>query len=171
MKLVIGAFMTIGVMQGAVAADTITFTGAVDSNTCTVDVGSSASPKITLPTVGAGSLTAAGKTAGATPFSINIKGCSQTADDVAVRFTAHNPDGANLGVSSATGSATNISIQLLNGSAGSSPLVFNNGIATTAKQTTSSGTTTYNMTAQYYAKDQVTAGSVTAVADYEVIYP
>ncbi|MCL9676754.1 hypothetical protein L2096_11055 [Acinetobacter sp. ACZLY 512] len=86
-------------------------------------------------------------------------------------FTAHNPDGANLGVSSATGSATNISIQLLNGSAGSSPLVFNNGIATTAKQTTSSGTTTYNMTAQYYAKDKVTAGSVTAVADYEVIYP
>ncbi|MCL9676755.1 fimbrial protein [Acinetobacter sp. ACZLY 512] len=86
MKLLIGAFMTIGVMQGAVAADTITFTGTVDSNTCTVDVGSSASPTITLPTVGAGSLTAAGKTAGATPFSINIKGCSQTADDVAVRF-------------------------------------------------------------------------------------
>ncbi|CAG67096.1 MULTISPECIES: fimbrial protein [Acinetobacter] len=170
-KLLMGVMLTLGIMQAATAADTITFTGTIDSNTCTVNVGNSASPTITLPTVGAGSLTTAGNTAGATPFSINITGCTSTADDVAVRFTAHNPDGTNLGVSTGENTATNISVQLLSGSAGSSALVFNNGIATTAKQATASGTATYNMTAQYYAKGKVEAGTVTAVADYEVIYP
>ncbi|WP_343595756.1 fimbrial protein [Acinetobacter sp.] len=170
MQILTGVMVILGAAQIANAADTITFTGTIDSNTCTVDVGGTTSSTITLPNVGAGSLTAAGKTAGATPFSINIKGCGTTADDVAVRFVAHNPDDTNLGLDSSS-TAANVSIQLLKGSAGSSSLDFTNGVAETDKQTTASGTATYNMTAQYYAKGAVTAGTVMAVTDYEVIYP
>ncbi|ESK55311.1 hypothetical protein F990_01952 [Acinetobacter tjernbergiae DSM 14971 = CIP 107465] len=103
-------------------------------------------------------------------ISFNISGCSTTADDVAVRFAAHNPDGANLGLTPAS-TATGVSVQLLSGSAGSSPIVFNTGIATSATATTSGGSAAYNLTAQYYAKAAAAAGSVTAVTDYEVIYP
>ena len=169
-KILMGGFIALGAMNLATAAETITFQGTIDSNTCAVNVGGTASPTITLPTVGVASLDSVGKTAGATPFTINISGCSTTADDIAVRFSAHNPDGANLGITPAS-TATGVSVQLLSGSAGSSPIVFNTGIATSATSTTSGGSATYNLTAQYYAKAGATAGSVTAVTDYEVIYP
>ncbi|GAA5001181.1 fimbrial protein [Acinetobacter puyangensis] len=163
------ALIAAGVANMAMAANTITFQGTVDSNTCTVNVGGSANPTVTLPTIGVGSLTATGNTAGATPFTINITGCDAgTADDVAIRFAAHNPDGTNLG---STGTATNVAVQLLDGSAGSSPITFTTGIAQTSGKTTSNGTASYDLTAQYYADAAATAGTVLAVTDYEVIYP
>lgn len=169
-KLFVGALIALGATNVAMAAETITFQGTIDSNTCTVGVGGTASPTVTLPTVGVASLDSVGKTAGATPFTINISGCSATADDVAVRFSAHNPDGANLGLTPAS-TATGVSVQLLSGSAGSTPIAFNTGIATSATATTASGSAAYNLTAQYYAKAAAGAGSVVAVTDYEVIYP
>lgn len=168
-KLLLG-MVVFSVANLVMAAETITFKGTIDSNTCTVDVGGAASPTVTLPTVGVASLNATGKTAGATPFTINISGCSSTGDDIAVRFSGHNPDGANLGLGAGS-TATNVSVQLLDGSAGSTPIEFNSGVATSTKKTTSNGSASYNLTAQYYAKDVAGAGAVVAMTDYEIIYP
>lgn len=163
------ALIAAGVANMAMAANTITFTGTVEANTCTVNIDGNTNPTVTLPTVGVGSLTATGNTAGATPFTISITGCEAgTTDNVAVRFAAHNPDGTNLG---STGSATNVAVQLLNGSAGSTPITFTTGIAQTAAKTINNGTASYDLTAQYYANAAATAGTVLAVTDYEVIYP
>lgn len=169
-KVFMGALVALGATNIVMAAENITFQGTIDSNTCTVDVGGTASPTVILPTVGVASLNSLGKTAGPTPFMINISGCSSTADEVAVRFAAHNPDGANLGLTPAS-TATGVSVQLLNGSAGSTPIAFNTGIAASDTKTTSNGSASYNLTAQYYAKAVAGAGSVIAVTDYEVIYP
>lgn len=169
-KTLAGLLVTLSMAQMAIAAETITFQGAVDSNTCSVNVNGNSSPTVTMPTVGVASLDTMGKTAGATPFIVDITGCSTTADDIALRFVAHNPDDANLGLTPAS-TATNVSVQILNGAAGSTPIAFNGGIAQSATQTTDNGTATYDLTAQYYAKSAAGAGSVTAVADYEVIYP
>lgn len=169
-KFLTMALITLGTANLTVAAETITFVGTIEANTCTVDVGGTASPTVTLPTVGIGDLNAAGDTAGATSFTVNLSGCSTIADDVAVRFAAHNPEGANLGVN-ASSTASNVAVQLLNGNAGGNPIVFSGGIGVSEQTTTSGGTATVPLTAQYYATGATTAGSVTAVADYEVVYP
>ncbi|USA47465.1 type 1 fimbrial protein [Acinetobacter sp. C26M] len=169
-KFLTVALVTLGVANVSMAAETITFIGTIESNTCAVNVGGTASPTVTLPTVGTGDLTVSGDTAGATPFTVNLTGCSATADDVSVRFAAHNPNGTNLGVNAAS-TAGNVAVQLLNGSAGGNPIVFTGGIGISAQTTTSGGAASVPLTAQYYATGATTAGSVTAVADYEVIYP
>src|SRR5690606_11398524 len=67
------------------AADgTITFVGQVTDKTCTIATPGGVNQVVTLPTVSRATLGAAGATAGRTPFSINLTGCS--AGDVATYF-------------------------------------------------------------------------------------
>ncbi|WP_371972093.1 fimbrial protein [Acinetobacter sp. AL9] len=170
LKHLLLAGIAAGAANMAMAVETITFQGDIAANTCTVQVNSQASPTVTLPTVGTVDLGSSGKTAGATPFTVNLIGCVATADDVQVRFVAHTEAGANLGLDS-TSTAGNVVVQLLEGYAGGSPINFSGGVAVTSRKTTESGAASFPLTAQYYATGVASAGTVQAIADYEVIYP
>ena len=171
LKHVLLAGIAAGAANMAMAVETITFQGEVLANSCIVKVNGQASPTVTLPTVGTADLNAAvGDTAGATPFTIDITGCSVGPNDIKVRFVAHTEAGANLGLDG-TSTATNVVVQLLEGYAGGNPIVFSGGIGETSTVQGVSGSVSIPLTAQYYSTGTVTAGLVTAIANYEVIYP
>ena len=170
LKHVLLAGIAAGAANMAMAVETITFQGEVLANSCIVQVNGEASPTVTLPTVGTADLGSLGKTAGATPFTVDLTGCDTTADDVQVRFVAHTEAGANLGLDTSS-TATNVVVQLLEGYAGGTAIDFSGGVAVTSTKTTASGAASFPLTAQYYSTGTVTAGLVTAIANYEVIYP
>lgn len=171
LKHLLLAGIAAGAANMAMAVETITFQGEVLANSCIVQVNGQTSPMVTLPTVGTADLNAAvGDTAGATPFTIDITGCNVGPDDIKVRFVAHTEAGANLGLDG-TSTATNVVVQLLEGYAGATAIVFSGGIGETSTKTTASGAASFPLTAQYYSTGTVTAGTVKAIANYEVIYP
>lgn len=156
------------------ANNTVKFLGEVSTQTCTVDInGISSNPMILLPTVPASALAVQGGTAGATKFTVNLTGCTSegTATTIKTVFLANNVTAnGNLGN---TGSATDVSINLLD-SNGSTPLDFTSGFATTSAMTLASGatSTSQELTAQYYAEStSVSAGSVITSAQYAITYP
>jgi major type 1 subunit fimbrin (pilin) len=172
---------------------TITFNGQVVTSSCTVKVnGNSEDASIILPTVSSQYLSQLGDTAGATRFTIGLSGCTvitganPDVTTVKTRFSARNVDGTNLANTAGTTPATNVAIQLLEdtgvvGSTANTALDFTTGFADSTSKTwseiipdpdgTGDGTATFPFVVQYYANnDQVGAGKVTAIVDYEIIY-
>lgn len=152
----------------ASAADgTISISGTVNAATCTVNGGGNVT--VTLPTVSTTALTAAGVTAGATAFSIQLSGCT-----VGVARAYFEP-GSTIDPASGrlnnTGSATNVQVQLLNSNlsainlaGGSIATQGSNSIATVA------GANNLNYYARYYATDAVGAGGVATSVNYTIVY-
>ncbi|HHD7462690.1 TPA: fimbrial protein [Klebsiella oxytoca] len=160
------------------AADgTITINGKITDTTCTISVdGGSNDATVTLPTVSASSLAATGQTAGATPFTISLSGCSGTSLNTA---STYFEPGAYVDSSTgrlnidttASDAATNVQVELLNADmnaivAGASVANGQNDVPVDI----SSGSGTLNYFAQYYATDASTAGSVTTQVDYTMTY-
>lgn len=157
------------------SANTVQFKGEVSTQTCSVNInGNESNPVVLLPTVAASTLATAGTATGATTFTVNVTGC--TLDDenstaIKTVFAGNNiTSNGNLGN---TGTASNVSIQLLDSDA-TTPLSFSSGsVATTSAMTLASGatSTSQTLTARYYAEATgVTAGSVTATAQYAITY-
>lgn len=146
--------------------------------TCTVTAGNNQT--VTLPTVDTSQLAASAKTAGMTPFSIDITGCPNgfsVASNIFSGGTVDNSTG-NLSNTTATnrGGARNVEVQLLNG-AGSSLNGALNLSKTNSAANQNSGTfpvnnnaVTLNYYAQYYATAAATAGLVTASINYTITY-
>lgn len=180
MKLKLVA-LTLIAFSGAAFADsanTVQFKGEVSTQTCSVNInGNESNPVVLLPTVAASTLATAGTATGATTFTVNVTGC--TLDDenstaIKTVFAGNNvTSNGNLGNTTGTGAATNVSIQLLDSDA-TTPLSFSSGsVATTSPMTLASGatSTSQTLTARYYAEATgVTAGSVTATAQYAITY-
>ena len=70
------------------AADgTITFTGQITSQTCTISGnGAGKNLTVTLPTVSTSALATAGTTAGRTPFNIALSNCTPNSGNVSTYF-------------------------------------------------------------------------------------
>jgi major type 1 subunit fimbrin (pilin) len=169
-KHVLAALVAAGVSNAAMAVNTITFTGVVDAQTCTVAVGGSANPTVTLPTVGASELAALGNTAGATPFTVDVTGCTAGPDNVSIRLTTGSP--ATNGTLTNTGSASNVAVQLVDSGLGGSAIDLTSGIATVVSNLPNGVTSTsHNFAARYYATGAAGAGTVSATVNYELIYP
>ncbi|CAE6871110.1 Major fimbrial subunit SMF-1 [Paraburkholderia aspalathi] len=164
--------------SAAHAADgTITFTGRISASTCTIaGDGGSASFTVALPTVSASTLSSTGKTAGRTPFTIVLSGCSPTTGTVHTFFesgaTTDTASGRlNLSAAAAgSTNATNVQIQLLNSdasiiSAGSADSTQNSLSASIA-----SGSATLRYFAQYYATGAATAGGANTLVTYTMSY-
>lgn len=159
----------------AMAADgTITITGAVTDTTCNVAVnGGSANATVVLPTVSASTLAAAGNTAGTTPFSIALTGCTGITLNTARTWfeTGSNVDTVT-GRLNSTGSATNVQVELLNSA--QNPIVAGGTPGSTTQNDVpvdiSSGSGTLNYYARYYAKGPSAAGSVATQVDYTIVY-
>lgn len=150
----------------------------ITTPTCTITAGNNQT--VTLPTIDTSQLTAAGKTAGMTPFSIAITGCPDGVDVASNVFnngTVSNTTG-NLTntITTGNGGAKNVQVQLLNGP-GSSLSGALNLSKTSSAAAQNSGTfdvvnnaVTLNYYAQYYAAAAVTAGAVSVSIKYNITY-
>lgn len=156
---------------GAHASDgTITFTGNITSSTCTVTPASK-TLVVTLPSVVASSMTAAGQTAGATQFAINVTGCTGADTSANAFFENSTNTNATGGRLKNTGSAGHVEIQIL--AVDGSPVNLA-GVTGSQNQagpaTIASGAATQVFTARYYATGAVTAGNVASIVTYSMVY-
>jgi major type 1 subunit fimbrin (pilin) len=169
--------------QAARATDgTITITGAINAVTCKVGTGSPNNVAVVLPTVSNTAFTGAGSVAGSTGFNIVVSGCATSQTSATTYFENGATDSTDGNLKNAGGTATNVEVQLLNGSGGS--LAAGSVIALNAPAATqnssvytlvTSGTTkgvTLNYYAQYYATAATapTAGTVSTTVQYSMIY-
>lgn len=108
------ATLSLSYVTAANANNTVKFMGEVSTQTCAVDInGVSSNPIVLLPTVPASSLSTQGLTAGETTFTVNLTGCTSESSATTVKtvFVGYNvTSNGNLGN---TGSATDVSIRLL----------------------------------------------------------
>lgn len=142
----------------------VTFT----ASTCTVST-SSQNLVVTLPPVLTSSLTGAGTTAGTTPFSINLTGCTSNRNLSATLNTNTPYAGANGVIAPTTGSgyAGNVGIRLLQPD-GANPVTFGTAFPV---GTTNGANFTFNLYAQYYqTTSPVSPGKVQATATYTLTY-
>lgn len=158
---------------GAHAADgTITFTGNLTAQTCTIAGNSSAANfTVALPTVSASSLAAAGATAGRTPFNIALTGCAQNSGNVHTFFEQGptiDPTTGNLFVN--TGGATNVEIGLQNSDLSKIALNQPDAAQNSKSVAISSGSATLNYYAQYVATGVATAGAANSSVMYTMSY-
>lgn len=164
----------------AMAIDgTITINGQITDTTCTIAVdGGSNDATVTLPTVSVSALPDLGATAGATPFNIALTGCSGTALNTA---STYFEPGAYVDTvtgrlnidTTVSGAASDVQVELLNANreaivAGASVTTGQNDIPVDI----STGSGTLNYYAQYYATAATgaTAGAVTTMVDYTMVY-
>ncbi|MBC2666812.1 type 1 fimbrial protein [Novosphingobium flavum] len=165
------ALLVFAYAPAAYASDgTITFSGAVTASTCTVKLnGGSASGTVTLPTVSTSALPSTGSTAGSTPFTLDISGCTFTG---ATAVTAYFEAGANVngttGRLTNTGGASNVELQLYLGSNYASKVAAGQSNQNAATPLTGNGQLRYGV--EYYATGAATAGSVASTVTYSLIY-
>ena len=157
------------------AADgTITINGQVTAKTCTVNAAKGKDFTVTLPTVSQSVLAAAGDTAGRTPFTINLTGCTASSK-VATYFEPGATVDFNTGrLNNASGTATNVQVQLLgsNNTAIAVLAAGAGGVQANSQLVDVSGTGSadLNYYAQYYATGASTPGNVATSVKYTIIY-
>ncbi|HEX7349199.1 MAG TPA: type 1 fimbrial protein [Rhodanobacteraceae bacterium] len=165
----------------AFAADgTITINGQVVSATCNISFNggtAAAAPvngTVTLPPVSTTTLGAPGDTGGAMPFSVGISGCTDEAGKTMVAvFSGNNINTTDGNLTTATGGASNVEVQLANAASPTTGLKLNLGEGNqgvTGATVDSSGNATASFIAQYYATGAATAGTVTTNVDYTLVY-
>lgn len=171
-------FLTTSVLCMAQAAladsGTINFVGQVVQDSCTTAVEGSTGPTtVTLPTVLTTELGAAGDTAGVSaPFTFAVTGCDASVEARGVHFsltsTSFDTVNNNILANTATGGATNVGVEILE--AGTS-IEFAGAANRSQDITIASGVgTSADFTAQYKATGEATAGSVTAVMNWDLVY-
>jgi len=157
----------------AVASDgTITFTGNVESQTCTVSVnGGDSSATVTLPTVASSVLATEGETAGSTAFTISLTACTDTSGSVYAYFEQGANVDTTTGKLTNTGTATNVQVQLKDSV--SNILNIGSDDQTTSPTTSglsTDGSTTLSYSAEYYATGAATSGTVSTSVTYSISY-
>ncbi|RQQ05919.1 type 1 fimbrial protein [Burkholderia stagnalis] len=159
-----------GIPAMAQAVDgTITFTGAVTAQTCTINGNGAGSKDFTvaLPSVSTSALSAAGQTAGQTPFSIALTKCSSPTGSVHTFFEPGATTDLTTGnLIVATGGATNVQIGLAN--ADLSPIKA--GAADASQNSKSVSIVDNAATLQYYARYVATGAATAGAANSSVMY-
>ncbi|HDV9838951.1 TPA: type 1 fimbrial protein [Enterobacter asburiae] len=178
---IIAAMGTAFAIAGVQAAGngTINFTGNVTSQTCNATIGSTASgtaATVTLPTVQANVLATAGNTAGQTAFNIAVTGCAATNPTNAGTVKAFFEKGATVDANgrltnqTTTGGASNVALQLVEGTA-NTPINVGDATQNTGNFATITGSSaTLPYAVRYYATGTATAGAVSSSVTYSLIY-
>jgi len=175
------------VSYSAMASDgTVNITGSVTANTCTVagTAAGSGNVNVALDRVSAGSLAAAGSTAGFKPFTITLSQCANAGEVKAGFETGANTEVStgrlNLTGAGTAGVAKNVQLQLRN--ADNTPIKIGDnstvkgvsisgaGAAGTGSSS-STGTAVLNYLVGYYATGAAEAGSANSSVTYSIIYP
>jgi type 1 fimbria pilin len=145
---------------------------------CTLTAGSQ-HIAVTLPGVSATSLSTAGQVNGRTAFSIAITGCPTSVNTITTYFYGGNIDTTSGNLLNSSGTATNVEVQLLNGSGGSAAALSAINLAgaqasaqNSSQFNVSGGAATLNYYAQYIASGgAATAGSVSTSVTFTIAYP
>ena len=130
---------------------------------------------VTLPTVQASVLSATGNTAGQTAFNVGVTGCATTNQSGANTVKAYFEKGANVDASgrlinTATGGASNVVLQLVDGT-GNAPINVGDVAQNTGNFVAiSGGSATLPYAVRYFATGAATAGAVTSSVTYSLIY-
>lgn len=170
----IGALIAVSTisMSAAASDNTITFQGEVADNTCQVTVnGNAASPVVLLPTVSVADFAQTGDVAGETSFTISVAGCAASGSDVGLQ-TVFVPNGLSGDNMANNGTATGVSLQLLDAPGGAPVALVNGenavpGLNLVAGETSAS----HDFAVQYHADEAIVApGSVTSAVQYSVSY-
>lgn len=170
--LVLAALTSVCGMSAAHASDgTISFTGQLTSQTCTIKVNNLSNVgTVTLPTFSIASLATPGATVGATNFTINLSACTGTMATAAAIFEAGSgvdPITHNI---INTGTSPGVQLQLLD-SNGAVIKAGDTSQTTTTARTTATGTSAVLPYAvQYYANGTVGAGPVAGSVTYSINY-
>nr|WP_245841128.1 fimbrial protein [Paraburkholderia ribeironis] len=157
------------------AADgTITFTGNITAQTCTINGGSTGTNNfsVALPTVSASSLATAGQSAGRTPFNIALTGCTPGTGNVHTFFeSGGTTDPATGYLILDAGGAQNVEIALLNGLDGSEIKAgFADSLQNSYPVALSNGAATLPYFAEYKATGIATAGAANSSVMYTISY-
>ena len=152
---------------------TITFNGLVVADTCTTTLtGGASATAVTLPTVPTTALAVTGNTAGQTPFSLSVAGCNATAATRGIHYTLTPSayfgfDAINNSLLAITGTATNVGVEILEGA---TPIAFVGAAHQTPNVTLTSGAGSVSLAARYKATGAATAGTVTSVLGWTLVY-
>jgi major type 1 subunit fimbrin (pilin) len=140
------------------AADgTITFTGEVTAQTCTVTGGACKDFTVALPPVSASSLSVDSATAGRTPFQIVLTVCTSATGNVSTYFEAGTTiDTATGRLKNAAGTATKVQIGLLNSDATTAITL---GAAQASQNSQSVAIASSTATLKYFAQYVATGGA------------
>lgn len=185
------AGLAFATMNAAHASDgTISFTGSVIASTCKINGGTN-DLTVALPKASTNQLTAAGATAGRTPFKLTLSGCTTDKKDedgktvipapvkkVSVAFEPGpnvNLETGRLKLAGAD-AAGNVEIGILNDKyepikIGAEGFAQGAQIADIDTAEGGTGTATLQFAAQYVATGAVTGGSANSFVTYSLIYP
>ncbi|TCM60046.1 major type 1 subunit fimbrin (pilin) [Acinetobacter calcoaceticus] len=168
--------MFVPTLAMATGPSQVTFQGEVNSQTCQAKINGKTEGTVLLPTVSTAELATKGATAGLTPFTISVTGCSAPKDadlKIGTRFLGYNVANGNLSnQNTSANGAKGVSIQLTQSAAGTTPVVLN-GVTKVDGLVLPTGKTdtSYQFGARYIADDTaIVAGAVTAVAEYTLSY-
>ncbi|EIX9036621.1 fimbrial protein [Klebsiella oxytoca] len=168
-------------MSTAMAADgVINFEGKLVANTCDITIDGQASPAtVTLPTVSVNTLANVGDTTGRTSFNIGLSNCQGvTSTTTAAAFyeagaTVDSTTFQLVNTAAAADAATNVQLQLLDGSDASySKINIGNQDQNTktAQVALNNGAATLPYAVQYYATDAATPGQVSSQVNFSINY-
>lgn len=188
-KLIAGLFMcgAAACAQAATNGGTINFTGSVTDVSCTIKVNNqTGTGAVTLPTVSTADLATSGAVAGRTGFSISLSGCTSSGTPLTASSTKQasaffesgatvDPQTGNLKNTATTTPATNVVLQLLDGT---SSHVIKAGdtsqLGTSATNTTikiqHTGDTVIPYSVQYLATGAAGAGAVNSSVTFTINY-
>ncbi len=165
----------LALMGGAAHAfdGTITVNGNITANTCSIQVNNGTTDGVVgLPTVSSSTLLQTGDTAGETPFTISLTGCTGGTLNTASTFFEFGPmvDAASgrLNIETGTGAAQNVQIELLN--ANLNPIVVGAVAQNDVPVDIATGSGVMNYAARYYATGAAAPGSVSTFVNYTVVY-
>ncbi|WP_245253976.1 fimbrial protein [Paraburkholderia sp. LEh10] len=151
----------------------VTINGQLMANTCTVSGnGQGVNFTVTLPTLSASALSAAGSTAGATGFNIALSACTPTTGNVHT-FWEYGTNTLADGNLKNNGTATNVEVQLLDYNGSQKVLNVSKADGAQNAQTVaiSGGNASLQYAAQYASPaGGATVGTVTTTVTYSMVY-
>lgn len=171
---IVSALVSVSAAQAA-STGTITFNGLLTANTCDVAVaGQAADASVVLPTISINQLAAATQTAGRTSFDMALTNCAGTLQTASAFFESGSSVNVSTGrLRNMTGSATNVELQLRDGSSASQAIIQAgnaNQVANTTYVDVSSGNATLPYAVEYYATGATEAGTVVSNVVYSIQY-
>lgn len=164
-------------ISGSVIGDTcsISFGGAGSTTTTTGTGTTGAAGTVALPTVTTQAFATTGSVAGNTPFSISLTGCNAALTSAQTLWSGSNIDSTTGNLENTASGGANVEVQLLDAN-GSTAAAMNLSKSTASDQgssavTMASGKATLNYQAQYIATANTTsAGAVTTAVNFVISY-
>lgn len=150
---------------------TITFTGNITSQTCTINGNGTSQNNFTvsLPPVNASVLATDGQTAGRTPFSINLTGCTGEGQ-VYTYFQPGDTTDLQSGNLKVTGGAQNVQVSLLNSDFSKIKTGADAATQNSKPVAITAGGATLSYFAEYVAMGEAKPGAVNSSVLYTLAY-